>query len=757
MLEIDNSARPNAIKQASPHGLACFVSIFKNNMPTESYFLLQASLFWGIFILAICAGLAFFTLKLSQKLTRLREKAYLHQIIASVANSPNAVIITNPQGIIQYVNPYFTLLTGYTPEDSIGHKTNLLQSGKTPPKIYEELWQTIQIGQLWQGDLLNQHKSGKQYWQETFILPLFQNGRIAHFIATCADVTTHKSLDEIINHRLDELSLVNTISLAAASQLDADSLVNLAGRQLEDAFNVKSVFVALYDSEKQVINTPYWSIDREKMDAPPMPYGQGLTSIVIQRRVPLLIDEDFETIAPPLGAKLIFAQAKGLPKTWLGVPLLIGAEVLGVISLQDYEHEHAFSAEDVRLLTTIAANMGIALQNARLFNEAQQEIAERKRAEDELRRHAEETALFYEISQELSADLNLNQVLRNLLEKCRQLLPLDSFYIALYDDASQTIHHPLFFDQGKFKNVPARDLHTTPGIIGEIIFSRKTLYLPDTLVPEIAKKYQIIHAGGTPSRSFVGVPMLSHGQIIGAISMKSYQPHCYTPNHIHMLEAIASQAAIAIQNSRLYEAACTEAQERRRDQENLQQTNLALQTHIEHIEAIKDELREQSIRDALTGLYNRRYLNEVFKSKLEYAHRKSTPFSVIMLDIDLFKQFNDTYGHAQGDKLLAILGNLLRKQTRASDIACRYGGEEFLILLPDTPLEIAYRRAEEVRQRFESTQIQVNHQPVSATISLGIAGYPKHAQTPEGLIVQADQAMYAAKAAGRNRVIVWEQ
>ncbi|GAB4485189.1 MAG: hypothetical protein OHK0031_09290 [Anaerolineales bacterium] len=684
-----------------------------------------------------------------------RRENRLRQVANSVQDSPNAALITDRRGNIQYSNTAFSTLTGFSPAEAIGMNAQQLLAEAISAGTTAQVIEAFRAGKSWKGEILIARKNGERYWQETLLLPIFRKNEVEFFLATGEDLSERRASQTSLQRRLEELALINTLSLAAASQLELDALVTLAGENLERAFQVRSVFIALYDAEKQLISAPYWTIDKQRVQAEPMRYGEGLTSTVLKNRAPLLIEHDFENVAPQLGAKLTFAKTNGLPKTWLGVPILAGEEALGVISLQDYQREAAFSQEDIRLLTTIAANLGIAIRNAHLFRAAQEEIARRKQNEDQLRRQSSQLALFYEISKELSSNLELEQVLRNLLGKCRQLLPLDVFYVAIYDAETQIIHHPLFFDKNTLKNVPARDLHAAPGLSGEIVFSRKTVYLPDTQQPEVARQYQIIHSGGESSRSYVGVPMLAHGQVIGVISMQSYQPNRYTPEHIQMLEAIASQAAIAIENSQLYEKTRAEAQERRLAQENLQETNQALQSQIHSIEAIKDELRKQAIRDPLTGLYNRRYLDEIFDKKLQHARRKGAPLSVVMFDIDHFKQFNDAYGHPVGDRLLRKLGELLRGHIRHSDIACRYGGEEFLLLLPDTPLEAATRRAEEIRRDFAEMTLTVDGKTVSASISLGLVTFPEHAQTPEGLIIQADQAMYSAKQAGRNCVFVW--
>jgi diguanylate cyclase (GGDEF)-like protein len=428
-------------------------------------------------------------------------------------------------------------------------------------------------------------------------------------------------------------------------------------------------------------------------------------------------------------------------RTYLGIPLFQGGQVTGVLSVQAYE-PNAYSPEQIQFIETIASHASIAIENARLYEEA--------------RRRADEMTKLYEISTALSSDLELNAVLERIFEICRQILPMDSFYVAIYDASSGHILHPLFWDDGKFKPIAVRDIHQSPGLTGEVILSRQTLYLPDSLVEKVREKYQIIHSGGKPARTYVGVPMMAHGSVIGVLSMQSYQPDAYQTEQIQLLETIATQAAIAIENSRLYEQARSELIQRKEAQEALEQTNSELQNQLSKVEALQLELREQAIRDSLTGLFNRRYLDESLAKRIERASDHDQPLSVIMLDIDRFKNFNDQHGHQAGDTLLRVLGKTLRDHTRATDFACRYGGEEFLIVLPNAPIEIAARRAEEIRMAFENTKIPFSGRSLHSTISLGVASYPLHGLTGEELIVRADQAMYAAKAAGRNLVKVWQ-
>jgi diguanylate cyclase (GGDEF)-like protein len=168
---------------------------------------------------------------------------------------------------------------------------------------------------------------------------------------------------------------------------------------------------------------------------------------------------------------------------------------------------------------------------------------------------------------------------------------------------------------------------------------------------------------------------------------------------------------------------------------------------------LRDTLRQQSLRDPLTGLYNRRFLEEYLVHERVRATRKNRPLSVIMLDIDHFKRVNDTFGHDAGDAVLRRMGLVLQGHVRGSDIACRIGGEEFALLLPEASLVIAYQRAERILDTVRHMQIKHRGQTLGAiTVSLGVAAFPKHGDTPEALIRAADQALYQAKQGGRNKL-----
>ena len=170
--------------------------------------------------------------------------------------------------------------------------------------------------------------------------------------------------------------------------------------------------------------------------------------------------------------------------------------------------------------------------------------------------------------------------------------------------------------------------------------------------------------------------------------------------------------------------------------------------------SLREALRLQAVRDALTGLYNRRYMQEFLDRELHSARRKNRPLAVMMLDLDHFKRYNDRFGHAAGDRALAAVGDTLLRCVRAEDIACRYGGEEFTLILPECSLRQATARAEEIRKRITKAPVSRDGEATPPlTMSIGVAAFDETTDRVDLLLKFADDALYDAKRAGRDRVV----
>lgn len=195
--------------------------------------------------------------------------------------------------------------------------------------------------------------------------------------------------------------------------------------------------------------------------------------------------------------------------------------------------------------------------------------------------------------------------------------------------------------------------------------------------------------------------------------------------------------------------------ERKRNEAALQAANERLQAQLVEIENLHVQLQEEAIRDGLTRLFNRRYLEETLEREISHSEREPRSISAVMIDVDRFKIINDTYGHQAGDAVLQTLGALLLENTRISDIACRYGGDEMLVVMPGAGIEAAAARAEEWRMAFSQMTFQFGRVKISTTLSMGVASFPEQARSSNELLLAADQALYWAKKK-RDRVVRYD-
>jgi diguanylate cyclase (GGDEF)-like protein len=237
------------------------------------------------------------------------------------------------------------------------------------------------------------------------------------------------------------------------------------------------------------------------------------------------------------------------------------------------------------------------------------------------------------------------------------------------------------------------------------------------------------HLEAPPRAASMCVPMMAQGEALGLLHLLGHEEEPVRPEELRkslseskqrLAVTVAGHIALSLANLRLREV-----------------------------------LRNQSIRDPLSGLFNRRYMEESLERELHRAARKQRPLGLILLDLDHFKLVNDTYGHEAGDGLLREVGFFLQSRTRREDIACRYGGEEFLLILPEASLESTRQRAEQLRQDYKNLTVHRRGRSVGAvTVSLGVAVFPEHGSSATALLRAADAALYCAKTEGRDRVVV---
>lgn len=229
------------------------------------------------------------------------------------------------------------------------------------------------------------------------------------------------------------------------------------------------------------------------------------------------------------------------------------------------------------------------------------------------------------------------------------------------------------------------------------------------------------HLGNAQPEAYLCLPLMAGGEPVGVLYLEASADlgeHSFPSALRQVANTLTEQVALALTNMNL-----------------------------------RENLRRQSIIDALTGLYNRRFLDETLARELIRANRQGSTLSLVMLDVDHFKRFNDNHGHEAGDQVLRHIAQLLRKSLRGSDLACRFGGEELTLIMPETSLEDARAKCEALREQIAELTVRVGGAVLPAvTVSMGLAAFPLHGEQAETLIQQADAALYRAKHAGRNRV-----
>jgi diguanylate cyclase (GGDEF)-like protein len=223
-----------------------------------------------------------------------------------------------------------------------------------------------------------------------------------------------------------------------------------------------------------------------------------------------------------------------------------------------------------------------------------------------------------------------------------------------------------------------------------------------------------------PIRSLISTPLIVGEKTLGILRVDSTKPHQFSTDDLRFLRTIADLTSIAIENAQLYE-------------------------HLE----------KMAIKDGLTGLYLRRHMMERFQEEISREIRRGRELSFLMIDLDRFKQYNDSFGHMAGDIVLKTVAQILEEHFKhPGELVCRYGGEEFCVLLPDCPKTKAVQLANELRKKIEGREIILRRQKTHVTVSIGVAAFPKDAKAMEDLIFKADEALYQAKETGRNKVSV---
>ena len=391
----------------------------------------------------------------------------------------------------------------------------------------------------------------------------------------------------------------------------------------------------------------------------------------------------------------------------------------------------------------------ISMRTVPLYNQAGQvqggigiieDITDRKKVEDAEHNQRILSEVLRDSAAALNSSLDLEQVFNSILSNIGRVVACDTVDILLAEDQNtgKIVRHRGsvgLFMAGENQSIRFDGSETDHFI--QLMETDGPFIIPDTqLHPD-----WMMHKTVVGIRSYAGIPIRLKGKVIGFIDLGSFTPGFYQPEHIERLRAFADQAAIAITNAQLVE--------------ELRQTNDLLEENLEKIKSLQAELEEQAVRDPLTGLFNRRYFQETLEREIARAQREKLSVGIIVMDLDRFKQVNDSYGHKAGDTFLKEIGNLLMRNIRREDAACRIGGEEFVIIMPGASIEVTGQRAELIRSLTEALRVTDAEHGLIMTMSLGISAYPTLGSGGEEILIQADRALYQAKKNGRNRVVVY--
>lgn len=370
-----------------------------------------------------------------------------------------------------------------------------------------------------------------------------------------------------------------------------------------------------------------------------------------------------------------------------------------------------------------------------------------------VKRNLQQQNAYFSILHQITLDL-LNQqepesLLNNIAGRAAALVHAQHGFIFLPQGDSLVL---CAATEGFAHNIGNREDKPGTGVLGQVWQHKRTIFTENYYQWE----FRDPNYRGENLRAVAGVPIKAGEDVIGVLEVANTDDtRAFSTDEIDILDRFAMLAALVLNNAQLYEAAQYELAERKHTGEQLHLANQMLQSQLGEIQVLEAILREQVIRDPLTGLYNRRYLDEMLERELAHAIRENNPISFVMLDIDYFKDINDNFGHDTGDKILQRLANQLLSQVRVDDIVCRYGGEEFLAVLPNVTTEVAFQIAERWRTSFQDGETLIENKETNVTISCGISTFPFHGDRGETLITRADQAMYQAKKTGRNKVTIW--
>lgn len=492
------------------------------------------------------------------------------------------------------------------------------------------------------------------------------------------------------SRRSEELHILNEIGRALSSTLEPDALFERIYSEMRRLLDVGSFFIAYCSNKTEQVCYEIEVVEGERQRKRSQPARNGLVEYVVHTGQPLLIRDHFAEEAKRLGF-----EPTSHPGSVCAVPLILHDRPIGVMAVHSLQ-ERAFDEGHIELLRVLASEAGISLENARLFSEEQKK--------------ARHLTLINNVSSHAIRTLNPEEMLAKIAAEIENGLTYDHIGIAILDYTSKEL--VIQAEAGSRRDAVGRRILLGEGLIGQVAQSgqmalvrRANANAPRTVLPT--------------SVSSIALPVTYADQLLGVLYVESSEPCNFNDEEVLLLRTLADLFAGALHNALTFQKA-----------------------------------QEQAITDGLTGVKTHRYLMEQLSSEWKRSTRANRPFALVLMDLDRFKFVNDFYGHLEGDVVLQRVGHILEQNCRRSDVVARYGGDEFVILMPETTVEQARQLAGKLRGWIASDPLLRDK---NITASFGIAGFPVHGSTPQELIQVADSSMYLSKHQGGNTVSSAEQ
>lgn len=335
-------------------------------------------------------------------------------------------------------------------------------------------------------------------------------------------------------------------------------------------------------------------------------------------------------------------------------------------------------------------------------------------------RQAERMTVLNEVTRAIGSTIEMDDLLELIYQQLSRVIPCDTYYVDLFDEVREILEVRILIDDRQ--RYPPHEIPLGEGLVSWVVRNQQPLFIKhisaqmDTLPVK-----PIVLGKDKPSESWMGAPIILHQRVLGILALASYTPNVFGEDDLALLINLAGQAAVALDNA---------------------------QHHA--------EVEEQARRDSLTGAYNHSYFLQALDKTVTAARADGRPVSLIMLDIDYFKRYNDTYCHTVRDQVLCLTVQAIQSHIKKHDIVGRWGGEEFGVLLPGATTDAALSVAERIRQTMTTLTLQGDFGEMvsTQTVSQGIATFPNHVTDADALVVAADRALYRAKTAGRDQVQV---